>query len=78
MPSIAGENRSVSPSVIEETVKLVARGGVGGVGAGELFEPHPADRTAPASARPSNHEIPEGWEDAGTGGPVLLGVGVPP
>ena len=50
MLSSAGENLRVSPSVIEETVKLDAGGGVGGAGVDGPSDPQPAQMTAAASA----------------------------
>jgi hypothetical protein len=51
VPSSAGENLSVSPSVIEETVKLDAGGGVGGEGVDGPSDPQPAQMRVTASAR---------------------------
>ena len=50
VPSSAGEKRSVSPSVMEETVKLEAGGGGGGVGCEGASEPQPPQTSAIASS----------------------------
>ena len=57
-PSIAGENRSVSPSVIDETVKLDAGGGGDWDGAEGASEPQVAQRSAATSdSTPSGDDL---------------------